>query len=1202
MNPIVEQFLKGPASEEHKRPVQPENIQEAIEGVIQYIETQLPNTIDVDFTPLCFDLTEDENRLLLGGQHGNIAIFDLLHKKVVKDIELCSCPINSVIFCLKDTIVIVVNDYKQIYILDYPSFNLVHNFTLPSTKIIIKPGFLRDMIFISTNTNTVMIYDLKQLEEETEDRAELVRQEMKCDGIVTCLDVCDDGSIFVFGFEEGYLRLYHGESQEGLQQTESFEARVDIIAFGEMRKILAAGFSDTKVVVWNIDAKMTVKNVIRNHTGEIKGLAFVKNNRYLITGGEDAKIIVHDMKVDRSPFYLELFDYKVLCFQTSKDHKKLFFTQLMNKIMIWDVPFLSKNARYGKHEGRVTKVMFIPKSCDLLSIGEDGLAVIWDYRNDMLMESIKIDSGFTTGIVSSTSNFAFLCSSKPSLLRWSLATYKYYDYDLNSVVRSIRFSSDENLLALGDDLYRIIVYDAVIMERKYIIKGHTDVVTEIYFIKGDTEVLTSSRDHSLADWNLNTSDKILNFLGHNAPVACMVITPDESLIISGSEDRTIIIWSIDNILMHILRQEGNTCSLYLSKKKNYLLSLEDSMLNCWEINNLSRIFQKDMIGALSLAVSEDEKTIAISEGNSIFVEENPLESSNIRVVGRSYGSSHKFMNYILELSRDGVRSQHSDIYNHWLFTPYCMGIGHILAYSNRYDTLFPVLLEHKNKAPFCCTIKGETPLSISVDMDHKSCIEICLKYIKMEFNNKNKRAYVPLGSCLTKLNTLDISSIPRIYETLYQRCRSHHLPNFCLHGTELPKLYYSEDFLIKTSNLIPEDCVSTHGLSIVFKHTICPMDLDIGSSGSIDFLESLLECPYPEIFRTKLLQEILTHKWQKIKWAIYIQGMLYIFYLVQLSFYCIFFRDLPVFLITLFFVHVLLFLYEVIQLSTDFYDYWLDIWNIMDQLRGLSFTLFCFLEWTGDRNDNILLVVIIFSWTRGISYFRMFDGTRYMVRLLSEVIKDMKVFFVILGYSTLAFTFIFYLRNQTFTFSEFLTVSYRLDLGDFDIEYTDSFDWVIFFLATVINPLIMLNLLISIMGDTYGKVQETNDIANYQELTEMVIEIEKLMFWKKNNTQKYYMQQCDYLKGNEQERDKVNERIKTLKSQLQTIEGSIKSFKQKIKDSRIQALYETIQTMSKEKEEMQKIIAENQETIEKTRIIMEEIYKRIQVRNSIIIE
>ena len=53
----------------------------------------------------------------------------------------------------------------------------------------------------------------------------------------------------------------------------------------------------------------------------------------------------------------------------------------------------------------------------MLSLGEDGYAIIWDYRNDIATETIKIDSGLTTGIVSSTSQFAFLCSKKPSLLR-----------------------------------------------------------------------------------------------------------------------------------------------------------------------------------------------------------------------------------------------------------------------------------------------------------------------------------------------------------------------------------------------------------------------------------------------------------------------------------------------------------------------------------------------------------------------------------------------------------------------------------------------------------------------------------------------------------------------------------------------------------------------------------------------------------------
>ena len=61
----------------------------------------------------------------------------------------------------------------------------------------------------------------------------------------------------------------------------------------------------------------------------------------------------------------------------------------------------------------------------------------------------------------------------------------------------MRFSSDENLLAIGDELFRIIIFDSVIMERKYIIKGHTDIVTEIYFLESDNFVITSSRDGKL---------------------------------------------------------------------------------------------------------------------------------------------------------------------------------------------------------------------------------------------------------------------------------------------------------------------------------------------------------------------------------------------------------------------------------------------------------------------------------------------------------------------------------------------------------------------------------------------------------------------------------------------------------------------------------------------------------------------------------
>ena len=51
-------------------------------------------------------------------------------------------------------------------------------------------------------------------------------------------------------------------------------------------------------------------------------------------------------------------------------------------------------------------------------------------------------------------------------------------------------------------------------------------------------------------------------------------------------------------------------------------------------------------------------------------------------------------------------------------------------------------------------------------------------------------------------------------------------------------------------------------------------------------------------------------------------------------------------------------------------------------------------------------------------------------------------------------------------------MSYRVNLGDFDLDGYDWVSWVFFILATLVNQVIMLNLLISIMGDTYDRVQE----------------------------------------------------------------------------------------------------------------------------------
>ena len=57
------------------------------------------------------------------------------------------------------------------------------------------------------------------------------------------------------------------------------------------------------------------------------------------------------------------------------------------------------------------------------------------------------------------------------------------------------------------------------------------------------------------------------------------------------------------------------------------------------------------------------------------------------------------------------------------------------------------------------------------------------------------------------------------------------------------------------------------------------------------------------------------------------------------------------------------------------------------------------------------------------------------------------------------------------TYFDYLMHVYRLDFGDFSSEYT-PLDIAIFILAVMVVPLVLLNMLIAIMGDTFDRVKE----------------------------------------------------------------------------------------------------------------------------------
>ena len=129
---------------------------------------------------------------------------------------------------------------------------------------------------------------------------------------------------------------------------------------------------------------------------------------------------------------------------------------------------------------------------------------------------------------------------------------------------------------------------------------------------------------------------------------------------------------------------------------------------------------------------------------------------------------------------------------------------------------------------------------------------------------------------------------------------------------------------------------------------------------------------------------------------------------------------------------------------------------------------------------NFLLAAVNFvSWMQGLSKLRIFRKTRIFIHLMKQVIYDITSFNIILlgsifGFST---TYNMLVTDPTDAslkdgskYSTYLFNFYYLFHGDFKLEVAGAWQSILFSLASFFLSLVMMNLVVALMTDTYNSV------------------------------------------------------------------------------------------------------------------------------------
>ena len=122
----------------------------------------------------------------------------------------------------------------------------------------------------------------------------------------------------------------------------------------------------------------------------------------------------------------------------------------------------------------------------------------------------------------------------------------------------------------------------------------------------------------------------------------------------------------------------------------------------------------------------------------------------------------------------------------------------------------------------------------------------------------------------------------------------------------------------------------------------------------------------------------------------------------------------------------------------------------------------------------------------------MHSTTRWVVNLIFDVFYQLWALILVAFYSILALGVVY-------------RTSYDLGIGEDTTNDADTkIQWLLFFFVLIMNPIIILNLFISIIGDAFERNQDEKSVKDGQELAEMIFEGELLYFWnRKANSSRF---------------------------------------------------------------------------------------------------
>jgi hypothetical protein len=272
-----------------------------------------------------------------------------------------------------------------------------------------------------------------------------------------------------------------------------------------------------------------------------------------------------------------------------------------------------------------------------------------------------------------------------------------------------------------------------------------------------------------------------------------------------------------------------------------------------------------------------------------------------------------------------------------------------------------------------------------------------------------------------------------------------------------------------------------------------------GSDESLLFLTRVIHNE-KNIFGDKLdfISHVLDQKWKRVKMASAMMTVLYFTYFVLINLYNVY--KIKNLLYTAFAINQIFLVNEILQINALRIRHFMVGWAVINISNIILTSILFFSTVSGYKLSEYLEIFTLYTaWHKGYSYFRLSNATGFYVNLIKWLFVDIFGFLIIFLFVTVGVAVLANAVNEFESFFEAFRFAWELNIGQFDTKDLRGLMYVVFVIGTLLCLMILLNMLIAIMTNTYQNLSNQIRTSECKEFALIIREAECLFhFFNKN--------------------------------------------------------------------------------------------------------